>query len=449
MIVALILSGCASDGGSGDWYYHWDCHGDPECLATNPTGAPAGTLNEGPQQVDCTSLMEFARRFWGAAAVNSCDQSPTGAAAAPAITGLSPSSGVPGTVVTLTGANLTGATVTINGVSASCSATATQLVCTIPQMGAFTGPLVVTTAGGTANSGSFTVTAATQGGGGEVFLNGLSSGTVAVFGRTANGNVAPLRAIHGAATGLTGPISTSVDPVRGELFVLDAGSPTLLVFDRLASGNVAPLRSLQVGGAQLLRADPVNGEIAVLGSQLSFYASTATSTAAPLRTLQVLPTSGVSTSAYGVAIDAVNDEVLILTGNSTSQDLGVAVYARTATGIGVAKRRLTAFGAQATGYAGLAVDTVNDELWVTSGGPQGTRVFSRTAFGTAVPLRSTTLAGSAVYVDPANNEVGLSALPRDPVGFTVISRTTLAPLRSVAGTQTGLSGEGNSIDFAP
>jgi len=57
--------------------------------------------------------------------------------------------------------------------------------------------------------------------------------------------------------------------------------------------------------------------------------------------------------------------------------------------------------------------------------------------------------GSAAGVDPTNNEAGLSALPGDPVGFPVISRTALAPLRSVAGRQTGRSGGRNSIELAP
>lgn len=74
-----IVASCGNAAGSGDWYYHWNCNGDPQCLATNPTGAPSGVLDEGPAQSACTSLMQFAARFWGAAAVNSCDHSATGA----------------------------------------------------------------------------------------------------------------------------------------------------------------------------------------------------------------------------------------------------------------------------------------------------------------------------------------------------------------------------------
>src|SRR5512147_2283656 len=78
VLLAALATGCGGiTGGEPDWYYHWNCHGDMECLSLNPTGAPAGTLNEGPVEVNCTQLMEFAVRFWNMPpATNSCDHSP-------------------------------------------------------------------------------------------------------------------------------------------------------------------------------------------------------------------------------------------------------------------------------------------------------------------------------------------------------------------------------------
>src|SRR5690349_16467331 len=82
LLIGLTLAGCGGSGGSGgasdDWYYHWDCNGDTECLATNPTGASSGTLNEGPNESSCTELLTFAKHFWGPAATNSCDHDPNG-----------------------------------------------------------------------------------------------------------------------------------------------------------------------------------------------------------------------------------------------------------------------------------------------------------------------------------------------------------------------------------
>jgi len=83
-------------------------------------------------------------------------------APAPAITAFSPSSGSPGTSVTITGTAFTGATsVSFNGTTASFTVSSdTQITATVPS-GAASGPISVTTGGGTAtSSASFTVTAA-------------------------------------------------------------------------------------------------------------------------------------------------------------------------------------------------------------------------------------------------------------------------------------------------
>jgi IPT/TIG domain len=80
---------------------------------------------------------------------------------APTISGFSPPSGPVGTSVTITGTDLTGASaVTFHGTSATTFSvdSATQVTATVPP-GATTGPIAVTTAGGTATSASdFTVT---------------------------------------------------------------------------------------------------------------------------------------------------------------------------------------------------------------------------------------------------------------------------------------------------
>lgn len=70
----LALAACND---SADWYYHWECNGDSECLATNPTGQSSGDLDEGPDQVNCTQLLQFSAHFWGHDALDLCDQSPT------------------------------------------------------------------------------------------------------------------------------------------------------------------------------------------------------------------------------------------------------------------------------------------------------------------------------------------------------------------------------------
>ena len=83
----------------------------------------------------------------------------SGAPPAPTITSFNPTSGATGTVVKIAGTNFTGATsVLFNGTTATYTVdSATQVTATVPA-GATTGPITLTTAGGKADSASFTVT---------------------------------------------------------------------------------------------------------------------------------------------------------------------------------------------------------------------------------------------------------------------------------------------------
>jgi DNA-binding beta-propeller fold protein YncE len=74
---------------------------------------------------------------------------------------------------------------------------------------------------------------------------GNGDGSVLVFSRTANGNVAPLRVIAGAKTGINRPMGVAIDPVNQELWVSDFIDHTALVFDRTANGNASPKRVIR------------------------------------------------------------------------------------------------------------------------------------------------------------------------------------------------------------
>lgn len=146
-----LLSGCGAGSSSPpDWYYHWNCNGDSECLATNPTGAPSGTLDEGPNESSCTELLQFAQNFWNMPpATDSCDQDASGSSgggsATVTISGFSPASTAPGNDVTIDGSGFTSSTtVTVDGVACTVvSVSGTEIVVTVPGIGDFTGPIVV------------------------------------------------------------------------------------------------------------------------------------------------------------------------------------------------------------------------------------------------------------------------------------------------------------------
>ena len=89
----------------------------------------------------------------------------------------------------------------------------------------------------------------------EVFV--VNQASIRVFARGASGDVAPLRVLSGAATGLVAIHGLDVDPLAGpggiggigELAVLRSSpDDALLFFPRTANGNVAPLRAI-VGAA--------------------------------------------------------------------------------------------------------------------------------------------------------------------------------------------------------
>ena len=164
--------------------------------------------------------------------------------AAPVLSSFSPTGGSPGTVVILTGQNLTGAIqVSFNGVAAGSYTvvSATQLNVTVPAS-ASTGPIRVTTPGGTAASSNlFSVTApvlttivpAAGPAGTVVTLTG--SNLLGLTGMTFNGLVAPGATVDAtgtqvtvtAPTGVTtGPVvaTTSAGPSNGLLF---SSAPTL------------------------------------------------------------------------------------------------------------------------------------------------------------------------------------------------------------------------------
>jgi streptogramin lyase len=152
---------------------------------------------------------------------------PTATQSAPTITGFSPISGTPGAAVTISGTNFTGATaVAFNGITASYTVnSATQITATVPAR-ASSGPISVTTPGGTAtSSSSFTVAPAANA---VVAADG--------FNRTVSGGWGTAD-VGGPWTVIDTPGSWSVAPGAGSVTVA-ANSQRRAVLAGVAVQNV-------------------------------------------------------------------------------------------------------------------------------------------------------------------------------------------------------------------
>ena len=171
---------------------------------------------------------------------------------------------------------------------------------------------------------------------------------ITVYPLGANGNVAPLRVLQGPATGLDGPIGISVDLVNNEILVssyraADAGS--IAVFPRTASGNVAPIRLIQgpntgFNRPQRLALDLANDEIIVANSafdtaspgNLLVFNRLASGNVSPKR--QVAGPNTALCNPVGLVLDAVNDTIVVSNSQvgTSGCSVSVATYARTASG---------------------------------------------------------------------------------------------------------------------
>jgi hypothetical protein len=69
------------------------------------------------------------------------------------------------------------------------------------------------------------------------------SGDIQVFAAGSNGNVASIRTITGAATGIAGPEGLALD-AAGDLYVANAGTNAITVYAPGATGNAAPIRTI-------------------------------------------------------------------------------------------------------------------------------------------------------------------------------------------------------------
>jgi len=318
---------------------------------TNLTGATAVTFNGTSQPaftvVSATQITAAvpAGATTGPIAVTTPVGTATSAAnftvtlPAPTITGFTPTSGSPGTSVTITGTNFTGATaVTFNSTSqpAFTVVSATQITAAVPA-GATTGKIHVTTPGGTANSAAnFTVTAPAPTITGFTPTSGSPGTSVTITGTNLTGaSAVKFNGVNAAsftvnsatqitavvsATATTGPISVTTPggtATSGGTFTVTAAAPTITSFSP-TSGPVGT--SVIINGTAFTGATSVkfNGV-----SQPSFTVNSATkiTAAAPAGAttgkISVTTPGGTATSAADFTVTVVPATAIYLSATGT------------------------------------------------------------------------------------------------------------------------------------
>jgi hypothetical protein len=141
----------------GNAWYDAQGNEDGDKCAWN-FGAKLGSTASGDYNQLINGGTYYMQQEWSNASGNgSCVLTYAPPAPGPTITSLSPTSGVPGTQVTISGSNLSGASVSFGSTPATITSdTGTQITTSVPT-GATSGPVTVTTPNGSASS-AFTVT---------------------------------------------------------------------------------------------------------------------------------------------------------------------------------------------------------------------------------------------------------------------------------------------------
>ena len=92
---------------------------------------------------------------------------------------------------------------------------------------------------------------------GEIIVANTGDDSVLFFAKDATGDATPVRILKGPATKMKGPVGVSIDAKRNELWVASWDSQFAAVFPRMANGNIAPLR--------IIRTAPENAPLASMG----------------------------------------------------------------------------------------------------------------------------------------------------------------------------------------
>lgn len=144
--------------------------------------------------------------------------------------------------------------------------------------------------------------------------------SITVHQGTARGDTEPLRIIQGSQTRLNWPMGLDVDPVHDEIAIANNGNNSVLIFRRTDEGDVAPVRMIHGAGIDHpvgVAIDSKNDEIWVTNynnHSAVVFPRTANGNVAPRRIIRNAPV-GTPTGGFGnpgaIAYDSRREEILV------------------------------------------------------------------------------------------------------------------------------------------
>ncbi len=237
-------------------------------------------------------------------------------------------------------------------------------------------------------------------------LNTLGSGSITVHPTTATGNVLPSRLIAGPNTLFNNPVGVAIDSTSNKLFVANAGPGgvpgSIAVFARTADGDVAPSSRFTVTTDQptAIAVDSANALLFVAGAySVQVFHQTDTGSPTPLRRFTV-DGAGL-TQINALAYDPLNSELYVGVQATTN---AILVYSSTAADVGSAHpipARSTFGATSAFSVNSLLYDPLSSEIVRSGGGVL--YAYPRSSNGVITPSRTITTQGypGAIAFDSA------------------------------------------------
>jgi 6-phosphogluconolactonase (cycloisomerase 2 family) len=239
----------------------------------------------------------------------------------------------------------------------------------------------------------------------EVYLQDSNRWSIRVFGRLDNAKpgeppTEPRRIISGPTSDVQFNSCVWVDPGSGDIYTVenDTGD-SIVVFANRATGDPEPLRKLKVTHrAQSMAIDEATGELFLsvqYPPQVAIYSKTASGDDRPLRLIQGPKTR--FSDVHGIAVDSKNRLLYVtswgnvsdyrVAGSGRFEPPSISVYPTTANGDTAPLRTIQGSKTLLDWPGAMSVDSETGDLYVANDMGQSILIFRRGDGGDAAPVR--------------------------------------------------------------